>query len=435
MTNAEKLYLGVAREIITPAIGTYLGGYGVEGRNAVSINDDLTVTALSFRYGDVRAMLISATIVVVDENICWQIRREIERETGIPAENIMFHATHTHSAPVSFTSMGWGEPDHEYVDGILIPKSILAAKRASASESYVRMGHGEGDSLVGVCRREPSRINNGVKLGCWKYGCFDPKMTVLSFVGEDGKCVANIVHYACHPTASGVNLEVTRDWPGVMIDRLEEFSGGMTAYFNGPEGDIGPRLDTGKTTGENHVKYALRHGELAARDAISIYKTIGEYRDVELRCAAREVKLPLEPRVPYEEAKRLMNPKADYAAYVERQKEYYAAIVDSYERGDEELEYREHLQTAVRIGDVAFVGHPFETFSEIGLRINLMSEIPTVLSLPIVNGVQCYLPTKGEIPRGGYEVKMFKTYGLQRYTEDTDFALINESLKTLEELK
>ena len=91
-------------------------------------------------------------------------------------------------------------------------------------------------------------------------------------------------------------------------------------------------------------------------------------------------------------------------------------------------------QTAIRIGDVAFVGHPFETFSEIGLRINVMSKIPHVLSIAMANGNECYLPTVGEIPRGGYEVRMFKSHALQPYTNDVDYSLITESVKTLEEL-
>lgn len=63
-------------------------------------------------------MLISAMVVVADDNICWQIRRRIEEATGIPAENVMVHTTHTHSAPVSFTSMDWGAPNLEYVNEI-----------------------------------------------------------------------------------------------------------------------------------------------------------------------------------------------------------------------------------------------------------------------------------------------------------------------------
>ena len=43
-------------------------------------------------------------------------------------------------------------------------------------------------------------------------GAFDPTMTVIRFVSEDGP-VANIIHYGAHATSAGLNYEVTRDWP------------------------------------------------------------------------------------------------------------------------------------------------------------------------------------------------------------------------------
>ena len=175
------LYLGVGREIITPPLGIYLGGYPYPDRFATSVEDDLTVTAFSFRCGEQVSMILSVTVTDLDESICSEIRTKIEAEVKIPASNIIVHTTHTHSAPVTFTSDGWGEPNNEYVDGILIPKCILAAKGAKETEQHVVFGFAHGQSLIGVNRREPSLIQNGIKLGVWEYGCFDPKMSVLSF--------------------------------------------------------------------------------------------------------------------------------------------------------------------------------------------------------------------------------------------------------------
>ena len=46
---SDKLFLGVAREIITPSLGIFLGGYPFPDRFATSVNDDLTVTVFSFK--------------------------------------------------------------------------------------------------------------------------------------------------------------------------------------------------------------------------------------------------------------------------------------------------------------------------------------------------------------------------------------------------
>ena len=428
------LYLGVGREIITPKLGVYLGGYPFPNRFATSVNDDLTVSAFSFSCNGQRSMLISATIIVLDNNLSLIIREKIEAETKIPAQNIIIHTTHTHSAPVTFTSDGWGTPDMEYVNEILIPKTVEAAKCAANNEVHVTFGFAHGKSLVGVNRREPSLIQNGIKLGVWEYGCFDPKMSVLSFKNDSGECVANIIHYGCHATGCGSSLEITRDWPGIMTDRVEMISGGITAFINGPEGDVGPRLSNHRTTGEGDIGYMKEQGALAAHDAAEIFNSIDVYREVDMKCIAREVKLPIEPLIPYDEAKKKYEEIEVVSGITLRESNFYKEILTAHEEGRENVKYREHLQTAIRIGDVAFVGHPFETFSEIGIRINIMSKIPHVLSIAMANGNECYLPTAGEFAKGGYEVRMFKTYSIQAYTEDVDYALITESVKTLEEI-
>ena len=53
----DKLYLGVAREIITPEIGGQLYGYSADVFSE-SIADDLTVTAYYFKQGNKEALII-----------------------------------------------------------------------------------------------------------------------------------------------------------------------------------------------------------------------------------------------------------------------------------------------------------------------------------------------------------------------------------------
>ena len=379
-------------------------------------------------------MIISVTLTCVDEAICDEIRNKIEAETKIPAQNIIIHTTHTHSSPVTFTSDGWGEPDRKYLDEIVIPRTILAAKSAVAGEQHVKVGIAQGKSFVGVNRREPSLIRNGIKLGIWEYGCFDPKMTVVSFKNDNGECVGNIIHYGCHATGCGASLEITRDWPGIMTDSVEKLSGGITAFINGPEGDVGPRLSNGRTTGERDIGYMKEQGALAAHDAVGVFRSIDAYRDVEMKCVSRKIRLPLEPLMTREDAERCLSEVEVVNGITLRMANIYKEVIKMHNEGGGNIKFREHQQTAIRIGDVAFVGHPFETFSEIGLRINIMSKIPYALTVALANGCISYFPTVGEIPKGGYEVTMFKTHATQTYTNDADWDLITESVKTLEEL-
>lgn len=429
----NKLFTGVGREIITPKPGTFLAGYSSSGRDTVAVHDDLTVTAFYFRTAQTQAMLISATLTLIDQEIADLLKQKITEETGVPAANIILLATHTHSAPLTFSTKGWGTPDWEYVNSIFLPRALTAAKKAYSNPVYVKMAVSVGRSLVGINRRQWDKQNR-IILGQCEYGCFDPKMTVLSFADGNGQCIANLIHYGCHATGAGANLEITRDWPGVMTDRLEEFSGGVTAFLNGPEGDVGPRLTNGRTTGAGQIRYALEHGALAAADAVRIFRN-AVYQDVSLRCVHRTIRLPVEPRLSCEEAQRRLAAVNDpNPQHAERIRMHFQEVIASYRTGYIDRDYAEFSQTAIQLGDVAFISHPFELFSEIGLRIQQDAEIPHVLSLAMANGCESYFPTQSEIARGGYEVKVFKTERIQPLTDAADFAMVQESLKTLQML-
>ena len=429
----NKLRLGVGREIITPKLGTFLSGYSTSGRDATSVNDDLTATVFCFGQGSRRAALVSLTLTLLDKDIADVIRGQLEEACGIPREYIIVHSTHTHSAPLTFTTKGWGTPNREYVDEILVPRTLTAARSAVENMREVRVSVSAADSFVGVNRREQNE-NNEIILGQWDLGPFDPRMTVISFADGEGECIANLVHYGCHATAAGNNLEVSRDWPGVMIDGLEAASGGIAAFINGTEGDVGPRLSNGKTTGKGDIRYAFEQGERAAKDAVSIYgKAV--YRDADLSCTEREIRIPVEKRISLEEARaRLETVNDPNPQHADRIRMFYKEIIKSYEDGYEETDFVTYRQTAIRIGDAAFVSSPFETFSEIGLRIKSRSDIPHVLCVSMANGCESYFPTKKEIYRGGYETKCFKTEHVQPLVDDADSAFVEETLKTLEGL-
>jgi len=428
-----KLHLGVGRTIITPKLGTFLAGYGASGRDAESINDDLTATAFCFQFGDTYALLISLTLTLLDGEISNIIRNTIENNHKIPRTNIIVHTMHTHSGPLTFTKKGWGAANTEYIQEILIPQTLRAVDEAITKLQYVTVSISAGTSNVGINRRELTQENQ-IILGQCDYGCFDPKMTVISFADEVGKCVANLVHYGCHATAAGSNLQISRDWPGVMIDRLEAESGGITAFVNGTEGDVGPRLTNGRTTGRKDIRYALEHGCIAAADAVAIYKN-AVYKDMNLKCISRTIRIPVDRRISYEEASQKLqavnDPNPQHAARIRL---HYQEVMQSYETDYQEVPYAEFEQTAIQIGDAVFVTSPFETFSEIGLRIRKYSSIPHVLCTSMSNGCESYFPTKGELSRGGYEVKCFKTERIQPLVDDADFAFIQQTLQTLEQL-
>ena len=148
---------------------------------------------------------------------------------------------------------GWGELDEEYCNCVFRPAFLRAAEDAFDNMQEVTVGMASGKSEVGVNRRELNK-ENAIVLGQNPQGIYNPEMSVVSFKNNTGEVVANIIHYGCHGTSAGIITAISRDWEGVMCDLLEKHSGGMSAFFNGPEGDVGPRISNGKTAGHD-IKY------------------------------------------------------------------------------------------------------------------------------------------------------------------------------------
>lgn len=428
----DEFMAGAGRQAITPAVGARFYGYTPDVYSA-SVNDDLTASAFAFARGGVKALLISVTVCLVNTALSDEIRTAVAAATGVPAAHIILCATHTHSGPCTEGNTGWGELDRDYCDKIFIPGILAAAQAAVRNLSPAVMGVGVVNSRVGVNRRQLNR-DNTVSLGQNSWGCFDPAMTVLGFRSKDGRPLAALVHYGAHCTASGKNTEISRDWAGVMIDRLEAESGALTAFFNGAEGDVGPRLANGHTVG--NIRYAMEHGAVAAADALEAFRSIKEYREPSFVCAAGEVRLPYARRMPLEEAESALNALkgAGSINLSGRRLEYLAGVVEAHRSGRPPREYFAFPQTIVKIGPAVLVPFPFEFFSEIALRLRQYSPFAHTLCLGCANGNFGYLPSRAELCRGGYEIEMFRTSGDQTLADDADDHIIAENLRIAEAL-
>ena len=101
----EALYVGFARELLTPydENGYLVTGYTLAGvaetRNAVSVKSDLlaSCTAVKDKDGNI-ALLYSLDLHSVTPEQTKALTSALEDTLGIPEENIILNATHTHAA-------------------------------------------------------------------------------------------------------------------------------------------------------------------------------------------------------------------------------------------------------------------------------------------------------------------------------------------------
>ena len=427
--ETAKLKAGIAREIITPKLGGLFMGYGSD-KGSTAVHDDLTVTTLSLEYGKTRVVLVSATVCLVGNDLCAKLRTLCGEAAGVPASHVIIAATHTHSGPITTDLDAFGS-DIEYIDEIFIPKCVAAVKASVGAMKPATVGVATTTSLVGINRRQ-ILPDNRVILGQNPWGTYDSEMTVISFRGEDGKSFANIVHCTAHCTAAGNNTIVTRDWAGVMIDRLEQESGAFTMFFNGMQGDVSPRMANGASVG--NMDHAMEVGAVAALDAVRAYKDIRVFRDEIMTAATGEVKLPHAPIMPLEEAQRELAKieAAGPGRWAEGNKNLLTKIIEFHAKGETGDSYFVYDQTLVRIGPIVFLPIPFEASSEISLRMRAYSKFGHTLALGCTNGSNWYLPSQDQICRGGYEVDRLLWSAPRRVADNADMHLVNENIRLMD---
>ena len=221
-----------------------------------------------------------------------------------------------------------------------------------------------------------------------------------------------------------------------MVDNLELQSGAMSVFFNGSEGDMGPRLSNGKTTGgTDDLKYVYEIGTLGGIDAVRAFKSIKEYREVDFNLIKGTVELPYKPIPTLEEAKAKLA-TLDPDNLIEVEKREFQVLNDTIKMHEEGFKFDESMkfhQVMFLFNSTVFVPFPFEVFSEIAMRLRTYSPFENTLCTCNTNDSHFYLPTKEQMARGGYEIDIFLYANVYKLKNDTDDTIIKENLRLMNE--
>ncbi len=439
MASQKTLRAGFSRTDITPQLGVRLGGYGVKERPAEEILDQLHATTMVWEQDGLAAAIINLDWICIEEDIVHRIRSSVNACTGIPEANITVSTTHSHSVPNTLNFWGWGEVEMAYVNEVM-PEIIRSVELAYENLQTVCVGFATTECLAGVNRRGPNEAGGLSDFLGNLQGSFDPTLTVAQFRNGDAD-VGILVHYGAHGTAMGTNRQVSRDWSGVMKDRIESQFDAPVVFLNGAIGDVGPRTNCrvtgGLGGGAGDGIHAVREvGYRAATDAIRALISIKEWRsDLKLEVLTGDIFIPYAPLTPKAEAETARQ------KWESRQDEWGTPMCE-YRHNDAVLEAHKHpilegrpfTQTITRLGPLAIVPMPGEMFSGISLRIRRGSPLPYTLSCSVTNGSLSYLPTREARHRGGYETWVGRACGAYLLADNVDDALVAENLALLRKL-
>ncbi|UCH36435.1 MAG: neutral/alkaline non-lysosomal ceramidase N-terminal domain-containing protein, partial [Armatimonadota bacterium] len=204
--------VGAAKAKITPEGPAWMAGYG-GNRRSEGVHDDLWARALVLKSGDQMLAIASVDLLGFPNLYVGRVREMVE---AVPDDAILVAATHVHSGPdvIGLWGPTEGESgvDQGYVESML--KTVAAViEEAAGSMAPASLKCAAGD-LPGASKN----VNVAEIL--------DTGIAALQAIGEDGKVIATLVNFACHPEIMQNNY-LTADFPNWTYQRIEEKAGGV----------------------------------------------------------------------------------------------------------------------------------------------------------------------------------------------------------------
>jgi len=282
--QAAGLKAGVAKVEITPPLGEKMWGYAARKDPAKGVLDPLYARVLVLEAGEKKLGL-----VVLDLGRTFgpaqieRLRVSARQASGI--SYLLVQATHTHSGPVILDE--YAENAVPAWETAALEKIAKAIDEAANHTVEARLGTGRGIAYIAYNR---IRVNpDGTVTMFWRNETrvptapVDPTVSVLRVDTAEGKPLAILVNYSCHPVVFGAdNLQYSADFPGVMTRAVEQAIGGepLCFFLQGAPGDINV-YDATMPVEQDAVKKRDWAGERLGQEAARVAKSIHTEADAQ----------------------------------------------------------------------------------------------------------------------------------------------------------
>ena len=414
---------GAATSNITPELGSSMNG-GFQDRQAVFIHDELHARCLALDDGKTKLVLVVADSCVIGRGIFDEAKKMVHDATGLPLENMLMSATHSHSCGTA-QAVGQSEPNPLY-QRFLARRIADGIRRALTNLAPAKIAWGTVDVPQHVFNRrwkmkpggipptphgvttDQVRMNPGVNNPdlLEPAGPTDPQVSFISVQSVEGKPIALYANYSLH-YAGGVGPgHISADYFGAFANRMGELLGAeqqdppfVGIMSNGTSGDIN-NIDFrgGQAKQPLYGQIKLVANDVAQAVAGGC-KALTYHEWVPLGVAQKEVTLGL--RIPtkeeVEKARAVMQ-QSKLFPRMETSEQVYAR--ETVLLADFPKEVSAPLQV-MKIGELRVSAIPAEVFVEIGL--GLKQRHPQTFTVSLANAYHGYLPTPEQHKLGGYE--------------------------------
>jgi neutral ceramidase len=438
-SKPSGLRVGVAESDITPPVGFPMAGYYHE-RLAEGTIDSLKARAIVFREQETSGALVVCDLIGIATDLSKEVKRRVSEKTGIPKNNIVIAATHSHTAPDYMKEL-WlylGKETQEPLRSSFIEKLIngpvdAVVRAFEVSEDIMLFaGTASQDPQVSFNRRFVMR-NGSVQT--WQAlsnpevvraaGPIDPRIELLAVRNaRDGKLRGLLSNFALHlDTVSGMRWSA--DYPFFIERTLRKHYGDdvVSIFGTGCCGDIN-HVDP-STTHRNRVDVI---GNAIGSSISRQFAAMSPLQSSRLQVKSQVVELPLQEvsQSDVERATQLVAlvKQAGKVEFLDHVTAYKHLVLDQFLRKQPYTDTAKHITwglsrslagigsklpvevTTITLGDeLAIVCLPGEVFVELGLAIKQASPYRTTMIVELSNAVETiYVPNRAAYAGGSYEV-------------------------------
>ena len=411
--KSGEVKVGVGETIITAPIGTAMAGYA-RTKPSDGVHDELHARSLVIEGADgTTVVFMTLAVVNISRNLFDQVRNGVNKETGVPVENIMISCTHTHSGPEI------RGPEDAY-SKLLVERSIACAVDAWKKRVPGRIGT-DITRVFELGRNDRRMLYGGVHP--------DPTVGLIKVEDARGKLLGVAFNYGCHPSTLDLHsYKFTEDWPYYAIEGIKNKVGKdvWVAFYQSAQGDVKVGYTAelsaiGAAVPLRTFEYAELKGNQMSDAVLKALPAIKTARNVEVKATQKSFVFPARESfyLTVEEAQKQAD---EAAATLKKMEENSANIgkrrldsfrVENYLAGLR-LQAAKRVanpnraktitiyQQAFRIGDTAIVTFPCEVFSEIGLKVKQQSPVKKTFVIGLAGAMGGYLPTADEFLEDGY---------------------------------
>ena len=418
-----ELRAGAARANLQPHVGCHLQG-SLTDRISNNLHDELYAKALVIDNGETRVGFVVCDLIVVIGGMTEKVKARVAEEVGIPPENLLVSATHTHYAP-SIMDIALVPPETEFVERV--PQQIADAVALAVQHlEPAQLGFAVGSVPTEVHNRRHYMRDGSVKMNppatspeiVKPAGPTDPALSVLVARATDRRPLGVLANLSLHYVGSA-GLDISADYFGAFDRALQRCAGASfpAIMSNGCAGDINNiNFFRPRPTAPDPYFHAERVANVCAGEAWKAWNTLWEedyLDDVPLAGAIEWV--DVHPRRPSAEQ------VAADTAYLNEHTVEEDPVRWMYCR--ERLKMQDFPDPvtvpiqAIRIGDLAFVGLPGEVFVEMGLAIKQRSPFQHTVPISLANDCAGYIATDQALDEGSYETELCRWVYVPQGTE------------------